>query len=141
MDSPMTLLLVLAIVAIVYLMWTGREVHGHAIEETPIIPLVPVSPPASQQEGDQPTEKKDVKVVLFFAPWCGHCKNVVPIWDVLGQKYRNVVKIDCDSNPQVASEHGVQGFPTIRAYVNNDFVEYNGDRSAQSLESFVVQYQ
>lgn len=134
MDSPMTILVVLAVVAIIYLLYTSRSASPVTSPMDDVLPIPPPSPaPASQSSGGE-----DKRVVLFFAPWCGHCKSVVPIWDQLAQKYPNVIKIDCDQNPEIAKSEQVSGFPTIRAYVNNQYMEYQGDRSPESLEQFVA---
>ena len=54
----------------------------------------------------------------------------------------NLVIIDSDQQPQLIKEHGIQGFPSIRFYPNglgnkSDYEDYNGERTAQSLKTFM----
>jgi len=56
------------------------------------------------------------------APWCGHCKKLAPIWDELGEKYKDrsdlvVAKIDATANE--IAEVKVQAFPAIRYFPKN----------------------
>lgn len=86
-----------------------------------------------------------VTIVKFFAPWCGHCKRLVPTWNDLAGKYvgnRNVkvAKVDCTlaDNKELCSQQEVDGFPTIFIYKNGDKItEYNGNRSLDDLVNFI----
>ncbi|WVQ82536.1 protein disulfide-isomerase domain [Cryptococcus sp. DSM 104549] len=81
----------------------------------------------------------------FYAPWCGHCQRLAPIWDTLGEKYLHnsniiIAQMDATENDVPPSApFRVQGFPTLkfRPAGSSEFIDYNGDRSLDSLVEFV----
>merc|ERR1711997_213177 len=85
--------------------------------------------------------EKDV-LVEFYAPWCGHCKQLTPIWDELGEKYKDhesIVIAKMDSTANELEEVKVQGFPTIKLFKKgtNEIVDFNGDRTVEGFSKFL----
>jgi len=85
--------------------------------------------------------EKDV-LVEFYAPWCGHCKQLVPIWDKLGEKYADhptIVIAKMDSTGNELEEVKVSGFPTIKLFKKetNEIIDYNGERTEEGFVKFL----
>jgi protein disulfide-isomerase A1 len=86
-------------------------------------------------------DTKDV-LVEFYAPWCGHCKQLAPIWDQLGEKFKDndkivIAKIDATANE--IEDIKVQGFPTIKLFPagSKKVVDYNGERTLEGFTKFL----
>ncbi|XP_035516453.1 protein disulfide-isomerase A2 [Morone saxatilis] len=80
--------------------------------------------------------------VEFYAPWCGHCKELTPIWDQLGEKYADhediiIAKMDATAN-EVESV-AVEGFPTLKYFPAGDkeVVDYTGNRDLETMSKFL----
>ena len=82
-------------------------------------------------------DKSKNVLVEFYAPWCGHCKQLSPVWDKLAETLISekkddyvVAKIDATVNELPHSR--VRSFPTMRLYRKDgsatDYSEYNGER-------------
>ena len=77
-------------------------------------------------------------VLIFFAEWCGFCREAKPTFEKLANDYPNKVQlIDSDKNKDLLSNYSVKSFPTI---MTNKGDKYNGDRSYESLSQFVNSY-
>lgn len=84
-----------------------------------------------------------VWMVEFYAPWCGHCKNLQPEWESAARRSKDVkwAKVDCTQNQSVCGQYGVQGYPTIKAFTpgarsSSDAIPYEGGRTSNDLSVF-----
>jgi len=79
--------------------------------------------------------------VEFYAPWCGHCKSLAPIWDELGEKYKdhpNIVIAKSDATANEFEDVEVQGFPTLKYFpAGGEMQDYNGGRTLDDFVKFL----
>ncbi|XP_062510842.1 thioredoxin domain-containing protein 5-like [Corticium candelabrum] len=86
---------------------------------------------------------KSPHFVKFYAPWCGHCQNLSPVWDSLAERYNKeeanirIAKIDCTQHTSVCSEQGVSSYPTLKFVHGSAEKHYQGNRDLESLAAFV----
>ncbi|KAG0378513.1 hypothetical protein BGX24_003592 [Mortierella sp. AD032] len=113
---------------------------------TPKDNIIDITPKNFQAEV---MEANHVVMVEFYAPWCGHCKNLVPQYKAAAKNLKGIAKmaaIDCDDdkNKPLCSQYGVTGFPTIKVFPANRKggvkypKDYQGERSAKAIVDHLV---
>ncbi|KIW65848.1 protein disulfide-isomerase domain [Phialophora macrospora] len=89
-------------------------------------------------------QSNHTSIVEFYAPWCGHCKNLQPAYEKAAKSLAGLAKVaavDCDdeANKAFCGQMGVQGFPTLKivkpgSKPGRPVVEdYTGPRSAKGI--------
>lgn len=84
-------------------------------------------------------------LVMFYAPWCGHCKKAMPEFDKLSNIHQGNVtigKVNCDEQTDLAKTHNIQGYPTIKYFPSgmsnpSSVHDYDGERTASAMNNFL----
>jgi protein disulfide-isomerase-like protein len=85
-------------------------------------------------------KENPVSIIKFFAPWCGHCKNLAPVWEEMGELSDldfKVAKIDCTVSQQTCQAQEIRGYPTIKIFQNGLPTVHQGQRTIQAFKESV----
>ena len=67
-----------------------------------------------------------VTVVDFWAPWCGYCVRMMPVYDelaaALGDKV-TLTKVNTDEQPELAQFFKIEILPTFAIFKNGEIVD------------------
>ena len=81
---------------------------------------------------DKAAEKYEYLLVLFYAPWCGHCKKFHPEYEkaatVLRKENLYLAKVDATVEKKLARKFEIQRFPTVKFFTKGELLEYTGRR-------------
>ena len=87
------------------------------------------------------TSGKNV-LVKYYQEWCGHCKEMQPTYDKLASDYEDsgsvlIAEVDCDKQEEICEAAGVQGYPTLKYFLQGEQNDYEGSRDYEGMASFV----
>lgn len=86
-------------------------------------------------------------LVEFFAPWCGHCKKLAPIYEQLADSLASsqdkiqIAKVDADAERSLGKRFEVQGYPTLKYFDGKSAKpeDYNAGRELEDLTAFITE--
>ena len=95
------------------------------------------------QENFSRKTESGIWFVEFYAPWCGWCKRLAPVWDELASQTTgvNIAKVDATENPELGRMYGVRSYPTLKLIEGDKVYTYSEpNREMASLQSFLSKY-
>merc|ERR1711871_479170 len=88
---------------------------------------------------------KNVWMVEFYAPWCGHCQKLKSDYEKMAKTVKGMVKVGAvdaseDKNKPLAGRFGVQGFLTSKVFdsENPNGADYQGQRTGKAMAEHVL---
>ncbi|CAK7230909.1 hypothetical protein SCUCBS95973_007731 [Sporothrix curviconia] len=129
---------VLAVVAVLAQMHSAMAADSLYEKGSPILQIT-----NKKQLNELINTSNHTSIVEFYAPWCGHCKNLKGDYEKAARSLAgmvNVAAVNCDETRELCSSMGVQGFPTLKIVRPSKtpgrkpvIEDYQGQRTAGSI--------
>ena len=84
--------------------------------------------------------EKGAWIVAFYAPWCSHCKKLLPLWDklsLIATEYK-VARVDATVERELSERFDIRSMPTIKVFIDGDIYDYRGGRAVPSFDKFIM---
>jgi len=120
----------------------GADSSAETSTSAHVLPVVTMSGAQLEAHVAKQAAEGGLTFVKFFAPWCGHCKKLAPVWDEVGQRFRTtpgvtLAKVDCTQAQELCKGLGIEGLPTLKLFQDTKVLDYKGKKDLQSLVAFV----
>ena len=92
----------------------------------------------------QVIDSEELWLILFYAPWCGHCKAFHPEFEKVSKATKGLFRIgavNCEDERDIAQKYKIDGYPTVLFFGDDKTKteEYEGNRKADKVIEYLFE--